>query len=501
MGKSIENLEGVSDTGAGAGCGYRLVCPFSIITLRCVLVLILSVCVLLSALFWLPPFRSSRSPFHPSDDALAADIQAAFMLAKPFSQLVPHVQKLEYDIFEEIGVPDSKVSIISLHPWAPKNFTSVVFGVLPYSKYVSISSPALSLLKSSLVELALQQVNLSLSRALFGHSSAFEVLKFPGGISITPGQPVSLWKMPQILFNFTLNNSISQISKNFDELKNQLKFGLELRYYENVYLELTNTKGSTVRSPVTVQASVLSDIGSPMLLPDRLKELAAIIIGSDAKNLGLDHAVFGKVKCVQLSSYLKDSISSIGSPSPSPSPSPSSSPSPSPLEAPASSPSPSPSPSEAPASSPSPSLIPTCCTPSESPYPATPELGPSPQSSSPDITPPRKGSHIQPSLPPNVSPRHQVDPPMSGNSPSPSIPLKPGTRGSTPKMSLSLSPFPSPSRHGSKPRSEQGNREASIAPASVFLEISRSLPSYKADAYIWHMLLLGFVAFHLIHRR
>ncbi|KAH7655600.1 hypothetical protein IHE45_18G022900 [Dioscorea alata] len=498
MGKSIQNLEGVSDAGAGAGCGRRLVCPFPSITLRCVLVLILSVCVLLSALFWLPPFRSSRSSFHPSDDALAADIQATFMLAKPFAQLVPHVQKLEYDIFEEIGVPESKVSVISLHPSTPTNVTAVVFGVLPYSKYVSISSPFLSLLKSSFVELALQQVNLSLSPALFGHSSAFEVLKFPGGISITPGQPVSLWKMPQILFNFTLNNSISQISKNFDQLKIQLKFGLQLRYYENVYLELTNTKGSTVRSPVTVQASVLSDIGSHILLPDRLKELAAIIIGPDAKNLGLDHAVFGKVKCVQLSSYLKDSISSIGSPSPSPSPSPSSSPSPSP--SPASSPSPSPSPSEAPASSPAPCLIPICCNPSTSPYPATPELGPSPQSSSSDTTP-RKGSHIHPSLPPKASPRHHVDPPASGNSPSPSVPLKPGTWGSTPKMSPSLTPFPSPSRHGSQPRSVEGNREASIAPASVFLEVSRSLPSCKAHGYIWHMLLLGFVAFHLIHRR
>lgn len=46
---------------------------------------------------------SVYSPF------FSADIQATFMLAKPFSQLVPHVQKLEYDIFEEIGVPESKV--------------------------------------------------------------------------------------------------------------------------------------------------------------------------------------------------------------------------------------------------------------------------------------------------------------------------------------------------------------------------------------------------------
>lgn len=88
---------------------------------------------------------------------------------------------------------------------------------------------------------------------------------------------------------------------------------------QNVYVQITNVNGSTVAPPVVVQASVLSDLGSRSLLPDRLKQLAQVITGSHAANLGLNHSVFGKVNKVVLSSYMEHSI---GSPSTSPSPSP-----------------------------------------------------------------------------------------------------------------------------------------------------------------------------------
>lgn len=69
--------------------------------------------------------------------------------------------------------------------------------------------------------------------------------------------------------------------------------------------------------PVIVQSTVLS---ASQLLPERLKQLTKAITGSPMKNLGLDHSIFGKVKQIQLSQCLENSL---GSPSPSPCPSPS----------------------------------------------------------------------------------------------------------------------------------------------------------------------------------
>lgn len=95
---------------------------------------------------------------------------------------------------------------------------------------------------------------------------------------------------------------------------------------QSVYVQITNEVGSTIVPPVTVQASVMSDLGS--LLPQRLKQLAETITGSPAQNLGLDNTVFGKVKSISLSSYLKGTINTTPSgPSPSPFPSPSPEPS------------------------------------------------------------------------------------------------------------------------------------------------------------------------------
>ncbi|MQM02062.1 hypothetical protein Taro_034826 [Colocasia esculenta] len=292
------------------------------VTFRSVLFLLLGVGVLLSAVFWLPPFRNLRSGSDDGGtDKFSAPIQASFILQKPISLVASYIGQLEYDIFEEVGVPNTKVSIITLHPLTASNSTYVVFGILPDSKNAVISPVVLSVLRSSLIELVLQQSNLSLTSSIFGQPSSFGVLKFPGGITVVPVQYASIWQITQILFNFTLNNSIKQIEKNLDELKDQLKFGLNLRSYENVYVQMTNSNGSTVAPPVTVEASVLSDVGSRNLLPRRLKQLAQTITRTPAKNLGLDHSVFGKVKEVRLSSYLNNSITSLESPSPSPSPS------------------------------------------------------------------------------------------------------------------------------------------------------------------------------------
>lgn len=88
---------------------------------------------------------------------------------------------------------------------------------------------------------------------------------------------------------------------------------------QGVILQVTNTLGSTTDSPVEVQASLMSAFGG--LLPQRLKQLAQIITGSPARNLGLDNSVFGKVKSIRLSSFLKGTLSATP-PTPSPAPSP-----------------------------------------------------------------------------------------------------------------------------------------------------------------------------------
>lgn len=125
-----------------------------------------------------------------------------------------------------------QVSIVSMQPLTTKYSTNVVFCVLPYPKDAAISLPALSVLKSSLIEMMLQHVNLSLTPSLFGHPSSFELMRFPGGITVIPSQPGSPWADTYPLFNFVLNNSIYQILGNLTELKDQLKLGLTLRSYE-----------------------------------------------------------------------------------------------------------------------------------------------------------------------------------------------------------------------------------------------------------------------------
>jgi hypothetical protein len=130
-----------------------------------------------------------------------------------------------YNMFFFAGI------IVSMHPLASKYSTHVVFGVLPYPKDASISLPALSVLRSSLIEMILQQVNLSLT-PLFGHPCCFELLRFPGGVTVIPAVSGFTWANTDPLFDFVLNNSIYQILGNLTELKDQLKLGLNLRSYE-----------------------------------------------------------------------------------------------------------------------------------------------------------------------------------------------------------------------------------------------------------------------------
>ncbi|XP_019169723.1 PREDICTED: uncharacterized protein LOC109165429 [Ipomoea nil] len=289
---------------------------------KCFFILLLSIAVFLSALFWVLPRHSNQSGFDANHSIkLGSSVQAYFELDKTVSDLIPYIARLEYDIFGEIGVPFTKVAILSVHQAGVSNQTNVTFGVLSNPIDTSITPASLSLLRSSLLDVFLQQVNLILTTSIFGRPSSFQILKFPGGVTLNPDPHSPFWQ-EQVLFQFTLNNSIGEIKEYFDEFKKQLRSGLHLQPYENVCVQVNSRKGSTVEPPVTVEASIVSDVGD--LPQERLRELARIITGSSpAMNLGLNNSVFGKVKEVSLSSFLNHSLqASPPAPSPAPSPAP-----------------------------------------------------------------------------------------------------------------------------------------------------------------------------------
>lgn len=291
----------------------------SYFSFKCLLVLIISLAVFISALFLIIPSRSLDSGYDVSQTIkLSASIQGYFRLQKPVSQLRPYIQQLEDEINREIGVPETKVTIMSMHKSRIPNSSYVVFGFLPHLKGISIHPVSLSVLKSSLIELFLQESNLTLTSSTFGVPTSFEIIKFRGGLTVIPRQPAPVSQIVQTLFNFTLNNSIYDVRENLDLLTRQLKTGLHLKFNENVYVQVTNKAGSTIDPPVIIQASVLSEMGS--LQPQRLKQLAQTIQNNSySKNLGLNHTMFGRVKFVSLSSYLSQTLKPVP-PSSAPSP-------------------------------------------------------------------------------------------------------------------------------------------------------------------------------------
>ncbi|KAJ6921479.1 hypothetical protein NC652_015401 [Populus alba x Populus x berolinensis] len=263
------------------------------IKFRCVFVLLLSVAVFLSALFWLPPFIKFADQGGLDLDYRFKDhdIVASFLVNKSASLLEDNILKLQDDIFDEMNVPNTKVVILSLEPFTGSNTTKVMFGVDPLENNSKITSTDQSLIRSLFEYLVVNDSSLRLTESLFGDALSFEVLKFPGGITIIPPQSAFLLQNVRIPFNFTLNFSIFQIRENFADLKSQLMTGLHLTTRENLYINLWNSQGSTVAPPTTVLSSVILVIGNT----PRLKQLAQTIRGH-SKNLGLNNTVFGKVK-------------------------------------------------------------------------------------------------------------------------------------------------------------------------------------------------------------
>ncbi|RAL48468.1 unnamed protein product [Cuscuta campestris] len=304
----------ITDSNAGSSIRIGLWLSF-----RCVFALLLGVSVLLSAVFSLPFFHSPNpEALDPDSRFEGHEIVARFTLDKPRWFLDDYALQLQDDIFDEINVAETKVVIISLEPSAARpNTTEVIFAVDSDAKTVKVSPTAQSLIRANFESILVHQSTLRLATALFGDPLSFDVLNFKGGITVSPIQSAFTMQAQQIHFNFTLNNSIKEIQDNFDELHRELKSGLHLSPYENLYISLTNTKGSTIDPLTIVKSQVLLAVGiNPS--KSRMKQLAKTITDSHAQNLGLNNTQFGKVKQVSLSSNWKHMLG--GSPSPSPSP-------------------------------------------------------------------------------------------------------------------------------------------------------------------------------------
>lgn len=198
------------------------------------------------------------------------------------------------------------MTILSLHQSGVSNFTDVEFAVLPVPTGYTISEDSLTSLRSSFVKLFAQRSKLNLTTSSFGQPTSFQVLKFLGGITVDPLGIKPASEVLEILFNFTLDISISEIKESLAELKDQLELLLSLEPYESVHVQLTNEQGSTISPPVNVQAYVVSTTENH--LDQRLDNLAQIIQTSRAKNLGLDSSVFGEVKSITFSTYLEGKV-------------------------------------------------------------------------------------------------------------------------------------------------------------------------------------------------
>lgn len=133
----------------------------------------------------------------------------------------------------------NQVVILSLESVPRSNRTKVVFGLDPDADDSEIPSMSVSLIRSILATLVTNQSSLRITKSLFGEAFSFEVLKFPGGITIIPPQSAFLLQKVQILFNFTLNFSIHQIQVHFSELTSQLEAGLRLAPYEVLCFSLS----------------------------------------------------------------------------------------------------------------------------------------------------------------------------------------------------------------------------------------------------------------------
>lgn len=305
MGKTNEGSNPTNDEEEGnADCSCCSACASnvcSITTLKWVVAVAVSLNLLVFVVLSFPISGKGNGRPAPGKDP-QVQIEASFRLHKPVSAVTANIPNLESAIWEEIAIPYAQVTVISVEPVNAPNSTEVIFGVLPDSKNTSISSYGLISLKETFITLLLGSYNISLASEALGFAYFFQMLKFPGGITIIPKQSFFPLQPNQVLFNFTLHSTVAQVVQNLAQMKNQLKIGLFVRPNENLFVQLTNLQGSTVDPPIIVETFIVPVVGKD-LTPPRLRQLAHEI--TPARNLGLNHTLFGKVKQIQLSSYLR----------------------------------------------------------------------------------------------------------------------------------------------------------------------------------------------------
>ncbi|CAL5019751.1 unnamed protein product [Urochloa decumbens] len=293
-----------------------------VISAKCLSVLLLAVGGFLSPLFMLLHLRASGGGV-PDDPDIVAEIEAGFILLVPHSQIASQRGTLEKEIYNQVGVPNSKVSV-SMHPYNYTDTTYVKFGVLPDPRNTSMSKKSINTLRTSLIRLTLQQLNLSLTPSVFGDPLCLEILGFPGGITVLLPHNDSHSDSIQHIFNITFDSTIREVREFLEEMKNELAKILKQTPDEELFVKLTNANGSTVATPVTVEVSICLIDRSDFLQPYRLKQLAQIIKEWSSRNLGLNILIFGRIRELKLSPLLEAFLPSCAPslpPMPTPSPS------------------------------------------------------------------------------------------------------------------------------------------------------------------------------------
>jgi hypothetical protein len=249
---------------------------------------------------------------------------------------------------------------VSMRPYNYTNTTYVKFGVLPDPRNTSMSIKSIKALRTSLIRLTLQQLNLSLTPSTFGDPLCLEILGFPGGITVLLPHNASRADSIQPIFSITFDLTIREVREFLEEMKSELalilqqtpdevtptlslscaKFTCTLNIFsfkdldmksqhiyakmqmQELFVKLTNTNGSTVATPVTVQVSISLIDRSNFLQPYRLKQLAQIITEWSSRNLGLNTSIFGRIRDLKLSPILEAFLPSCA-PSMPPTPTPS----------------------------------------------------------------------------------------------------------------------------------------------------------------------------------
>jgi hypothetical protein len=135
----------------------------------------------------------------------------------------------------QCSIFDAQVVDNFLQPVGSSNWTNVIFSIVPYPEHTTMSSTLLSILRASFMSLVIEESTLHLTQSLFGSSSFFQVLKFPGGITIIPPQAAFLVQKPYASFNFTLNFPIYEVKDKTNELKDQMKDVRRLKSYEVLF--------------------------------------------------------------------------------------------------------------------------------------------------------------------------------------------------------------------------------------------------------------------------